>query len=56
MQPSSSSSYQYQPVTIQRTNYKPPSFINNKFLDKSAPSIISNKPYQLNGQNFNTSK
>lgn len=51
MQPSS---YQYQPVHLQRNNFnKAPNFLNNKLLDKSAPTIIPNKQYNSSNNNNN---
>lgn len=41
MQPSS---FQYQPINIQKGLTKTPNFLNNKILDKSAPNIINNRP------------
>lgn len=36
-------SFQYQPVNIQKTLPKPPTFLSNKNLDKSAPNLLVQK-------------
>ena len=45
MQPSS---FQYQPLNVQRGFNKTPNFLNNKILDKSAPNINATKPLTFN--------
>ncbi len=45
MQPSS---FQYQPLNIQRGFNKIPNFLNNKILDKSAPNLNPTRPLTFN--------
>jgi hypothetical protein len=40
MQPSS---FQYQPINVQRGFAKTPNFLSSKALDKSAPNIVQNR-------------
>jgi len=41
MQPTS---FQYQPINVQRGFTKTPNFLSSKVLDKSAPNIVQNRP------------
>lgn len=44
------SSFQYQPLNIQKPITKPPNFLNTKNLDKSAPNLIPPKQFGYNPQ------
>lgn len=43
-------SFQYQPLNIQRPLVKPPNFLSNKNLDKSAPHLLPNKQFTYSPQ------
>ena len=46
------SSFQYQPLNIQKNGIRPPTFINPKILDKSAPNLFPTKQFNSLQQNI----
>ncbi len=47
-----SSSFQYQPLNLQKKPIKPPTFLNSKNLDKSAPNLLPTKQFTPLTQNL----
>lgn len=45
------SSFQYQPLNLQKPPIKPPTFLNSKLLDKSAPNLLPTKNFATLVQN-----
>ena len=39
------SSFQYQPINMQKPLSKAPTFLNSKNLDKSVPNLLPNKQF-----------
>ena len=46
------SSFQYQPLNLQKQSIKPPTFLNSKNLDKSAPNLLPTKHFTPLTQNL----